>query len=430
MSNYKLETRSLFLRLLEKIFLIGVMMMAFSPLCYGFQWEGMTITPSITSTTEYNDNIAYDEEVAKEDDVINHVNPGLHILVPGKRAELELSYEAGFEFFAMNHDLNDVTHAAKARARIQPLEHMNFTLTDDFYRGSDVGTIDILGLGIRRARDKFWTNDSMSSLEYIFSPDLSLKLNYENRITKYDKKALLADSNVNNVNPVLTYRIGHSIFILDYTYTHQEFQTEFDKLNGHLIGLGYEYRLDPRTSILASSLFAHRNFTGPVSDYIIYDFLVGLRRDLTSHLSITARGGYLLYDPEGMEEANNFVGNCTLTYTAEKTRIDLIAEAGYEEVFTAIENLGYASSWEVSGSLSHALHRFWRVELRGLYGERDYKYRTREDRYWTGGAALVYEPVPWFTAEVRYEHEGLDVFRGTEPSYKLNRVMLTLQLRY
>jgi hypothetical protein len=428
MSNYKLATRSSFLRLLGKIFFIGVMMLAYSPVCYGFQWKGMEIIPSITSTTEYNDNIFYDEE-HEEEDVINRVSPGLAIHVPGTRAELELAYEAGFEFFAKNPDWNNVEHMATGRVRIQPLEHLRFTLNDTFFRGEDTALIDLYGL--RRRRERYWANTITPSFEYTFGPDRVLSLNYENDIIDYDSPDLF-DSREDIVNPVLTYGIGHSIFTLDYTYNHGDFETDFGDLDGHAAGLGYEYRLNPLTSIFATSHVLLRNYTGAEAiDYRAYEILVGLRRQLFQHLSVSAQGGYLFFDPEEAKGSGSFIGNITVTYEVlERTLFEFVAEKGYEEIFTAIENLGYASSWGVTGVLSHTLHRFWRVELMGSYRGRDYEQTLRKDWFWTAGGTLAFEPVDWFSAELHYEHTAFDSTASDVYDYVINRVMLILQLRY
>lgn len=429
MFDCSLETRSLFLKLLKEIFLIVVMVIAFSTVCSAFQWKGIEITPSITSTTEYSDNVFYDDEDVVKD-VINRISPGLAIRVPGTRSEFEFAYTAGFEFFAENPDWNDVTHEATGRIRIQPLQYIIFTLDDSFVRGSDPTLIDIFGL--RRVREKFSSNSLRPSLEYTFGPDRVLSLNYTNEMIEYDRSTLLLDSREDTVNPVLTYRIGRSSLVtLDYTYTHGDFETAFDELDGNAVVLGYEYSLTPRTSILADGHFLLRNFTGPmVVDYKIYAFLLGLRRELTPHLTIEAQGGYLRYEPDEMDEEDNFTGIFTVIYESGRMRGSVSAERGYQEIFAAIENLGYASSWRVTGSFEYTLHRFWSIELTGSYNDRDFSYQPREDRYWTAGGTLSFEPVEWFEAEVRYEHEVLDVLRAVEPGYKVNRVMLTLQLRY
>lgn len=432
MSDCNLATRSLFLRLLGKIFLIGMMVLACSPVCYGFQWKGMEIIPSLTYTAEYNDNIFYDEENEKEEDVINRVNPGLALLIPGTRSELELAYTAGFEFFSHNSDLFNVQHMAMGRLRIQPIEHLKFTLNDSFLRGEDVGDIDIYGLS--RERERYWANNLTPSLEYTFGPDRVLSLNYVNEIIDYDSPDL-SDTWVDNVNPVLTYGIGHSIFTLDYTYTHGDFEADWGDLDGHVAGLGYEYHINPRTSIFANSHFSLRNYTGAEAiDYRIYEILVGLRRQLFQHLSVSAQGGYLFFDPfypEVAKESGGFIGNVTVTYEVlERTLFHFIAKKGYEELFAAIENLGYANSWEVTGILSHTLHRFWLIELTGSYKGRDYEHILRKDRFWNAGGTLAFEPVDWFSAELSYDHIAFDTTASDVNDYVSNRVMLILQLRY
>jgi hypothetical protein len=428
MSDYKLETRSLFLRLLKKIPLIAVIMMVYIPVCYGFEWKGMEITPAITSVTEYNDNLLYVTK-GRTSDVINRVEPSFAISVPGTRTALNLAYTAGFEFFSMHPEFNDVTHTATGMVRIQPVQHLVFTCDDTFTRAKDLAVIDLLGL--RRQREWFYSNSVTPSIEYTFGSNRTLRLNYGNSIIDYDNPTI-SDSRLHTVNPVLKYGIGLSTFTLDYTYMYGDFDTPtMGILDGNAVGLGYEYRVTPRTSILANGLFAFRDFNGPeFTDYKVYDFLVGLRWDFTPHLSLLARGGYLRYDPDEQKAVNSFIGNLTVTYTVEdRTRFNFTADTGYEEIFASIENLGYARSWGITGTLFHTLHPFWRVELQGSYRNRDFVFAFRKDRFWTTVGALVFEPAHWFKAEVRYEHTELDS-TGIGDSYKVNSVMLTLQFRY
>jgi hypothetical protein len=432
MSDYKLETGSMFLRQVEKVFLIiitGGMMIAFSTVCYGFQWEGMEIMPSITLVTEYNDNIYY--SYANEvDDVINRVEPGFALHVPGTRSELNLAYTAGFEFFAMHPGLNDVTHAATGMVRLQPTEHLIFTCNDIFSRAKDLAEIDLLGL--RRQREWFWANTVTPSLAYTFGPDRILKLSYENNTIDFDNP-ILADSYENKVNGLLTYRITRrGIVTLDYTYLNGEYpHTDIGTLDGHAMILGYEYHLNPLTSILANSSVLFRHFTGPTfTDYNVYDFLLGFKRNLSANLTIEVQGGYLRFAPYGMKAIDSGVGIFNVTYTLlSNTTFTFRADKGYEELFAAIETLGYTQSWGVNATLSHTLYRFWSIELNGAYRHRDYIDVPRVDRFWTAGGSLVFEPVKWFRGELSYEHTSLDSSYVLS-SNKVNRVMLTLQLKY
>jgi hypothetical protein len=426
MSYYNREIRSLFLRLLKEIILIGVMVIAFSPMCYAFLWKSIEITPSITSETEYNDNIYY--EPVRQADTIYRVEPGLAILfpVPSTRWDLELAYAAAFEIYRENSDLNDWAHDASGTVRIQPLENIIFTCEDSFYRGKDFGEIDVLGL--RRRRELYLMNTGAPSLEYTFGPNRVLRLNYVNTIIDYDRPTV-ADTREDTVNPVLTYGMGRSIVKLDYKFTYGEYETGLGILDGHAVALGYEYLLNPVTSILVNGRFFARYFTGPAEDYYLYALLVGLRRDLTATLSIEAQGGYLRYQPEELEADNSFIGILTATWTLERLTFNFTADMGYDEIFIGVENLGYASAWGVSGSFAYALHKFWSVELTGTYRHRDYAPEPRTDDSWAAGCALIFEPLVWFSARVRYEHAGFNT-TGVIDDYDLNHVMLTLQLSY
>ena len=429
MSYCSLATRSLFLRLLEKVFLIGAMVIAFSPVCYGFHWKNIEIVPSLTSETEYNDNIYY-AKWGTEADVINRVIPGLTILfpVPSTQWDLELAYTPIFEFFSENEDLNDVAHEATGRVRIQPQENIIFTCEDSFFRGKDFGEIDVLGL--RRMREKFWSNTVTPSLEYTFGPNRVLSLEYINAMIDYDNPSL-ADSREDTVNPMLTYGMGRNIVTLDYKYTYGAFQTDFQNLDGHAVTLEYEYLLNPRTSILSEGRFLYRDFNLGDFDYKIYYFLLGFRMDLLANLSIEARGGYLRYQPEPLDEEyeDSFIGMLTATYELERLTFNFTADMGYDELYTAIEILGYASAWGVKGSFAYNLHRFWSVELTGEYRERDFMFYDRDDYFWTAGWALIFEPVAWFSATVSYEHAALNSSVDID-DYDVNRGMLVLEFSY
>ena len=104
---------------------------------------------------------------------------------------------------------------------------------------------------------------------------------------------------------------------------------------------------------------------------------------------------------------------------------------GYEEFFDAVEDLGYVSSWGVTGTFFHTLHRFWSIEVTGSYRERDYEFIPRKDKFWTAGGTIAFEPVDWFRGELRYEHTAFDTMATLEANdYVSNRVMLILQFMY
>lgn len=425
-SDCNRATRSSFLRFFTKAVIAGVTAFSMSGGASAFQWKGMEITPSITTETEYTDNLFYDEH-NQEEDVINRVSPGIAIRIPGQYRELEFSYAAGFEFFVENPDQDTVTHTARARARIQPVERLNIIVEDTFFRGTDVGEIDIYGL--RRRREDYWHNTVTSNMEYTFGTNRVLNLGYVNRKLAYDRSDL-EDSREDTGTAHLRYQISQrNIAIVGYTYTHGDFESEFGELDGHIVELGYEYLFNPQTTIFVNGSFLLRNYTGPTEvDYRVYNSLLGIRRELAPHLSISAAGGYFYYDPDEGDESDGFSGNCTATYELERTKFNFVAHIGYEEILFAVEDLGLAFGWGVTGSISHMLHRFWRVEASGSYNFRDYEDSPREDRFWTARTALSFEPVDWFNARIRYEHSELNARAASD--YKVNRVILTLRFSY
>ncbi len=414
---------SSFRRFLITLLLMSVAMMSGS--AQAFRWNDLEITPLLRSETEYCDNIYWREE-NEEEDLIERIMAGVAVSYHRVPIDAELSYRAGFEFFTHNPDEDTWTHTVDGSFRYMPSENLTFEVSDTFMRSKEVSAIDVYG--VERRRELYWSNTFSPHLYYAFGPNRSIDLLYRFSKTEFDETTE-RNSEEHTFSSTLRYPLAERhILSPSYTFLYGRFESDLDSLYGHTFELLYEYLYDPHTTPYVRGGVMSREYTGEAVDYMNYHLLLGIRKELLPHLTVSAEGGYLYYDPDEGDEKGGFEGRVTVSYAWERVTLEFTAEKGFSEVLFGAENLGYATSWGVRSRLEYHFAEPWWFTLSGTYSEYDYEHVDRKDRFFSTEVGLSYRPLRWLETGLRYAYDRLRS-RGAE-DYEVNRIMLYVQLTY
>ena len=116
-----------------------------------------TLTPSITLTEEFNDNIFIDNDRRKRD-FITGITPGLAITFEDATRRLNLAYSFTAELFARetdeSHAFDRQSFVGEAAWRVNP--QLTLTLADTFAFSTDTSLVATEG--VSTGRDRAWSN--------------------------------------------------------------------------------------------------------------------------------------------------------------------------------------------------------------------------------------------------------------------------------
>ena len=387
--------------------------------------------PYITVQENYDSNIDLTSNRFKRDDFITTITPGFKFSTAPKspttgefrqtptaeeRYGIDLDFNAGFNFYAKNHEDNDISLNGLLNAWYALTQNLNFRVRDYLIRSDDIrepaySSTAIPGqyLPSRTVKRTPWFRNVFEpSVEYRFGRENLIALNYRNNV--YNIQSRTGEDSVENyINPKITYwfdiRNGVS---LEYGLTLGNFQGSPD-LVGHMATGRYTYRFNPRTSIFGEYTQLWRNFDPPSIDYVVYRPSLGIEHAFNQTLSARAQLGYYRADPKKGSAVDGPFFDVLLTQRAQRTTYTLSLQGGYTEDFFTAENQGFTQYYRAIGSITYQLLQRMSV---GTYGSYEwYKNpgtvivgKKPIDNIWAVGGNASYQILRWLTISMDVSH--------------------------
>ncbi len=373
---------------------IGCFLLGSTP-ASALNFQGITVTPSVSYTGEYDDNI-FRTPVNKRGDYINTISPGIALqAVPGN-------------------------HVLKAYYRADILRYSNNSSQDTVRHFANLGTyFNFNRLQLRLKEDFAHTDDFPSS-------ELTQRIKRnENSLTggfDYD----VADR----------WGVGFDFTwgITDYLDPNFDFLSE----NAYTYATNIYYRISEKTRVFAEYDFVQEVFFNDKtrSDYR-HRGLLGVRGELTERLTLTAKGGYEhlnYYNTDTRSSQNNFVMALDGSYRPlERLQFNLLVTVSTQASSFA-DNADYTEYMAILGASYNFTPKI-AVVPKGFFGADTYKESTlntgngmvekRLDYIFGGGLAVRYQIQKWLRLEVAYEFQRRDS-NFSEFSYSDNRAFFTV----
>lgn len=224
----------------------------------------LTITPSITISEEYNDNI-FSNNANKDWDFITGFTPGITIALQRPTYQLSAGYNFTAEVYARHSELSNAAnrHNLALNAAYQASPRLSFTFSEYFTydRNTNAATLEAVSTGRREA----WSNTVAPGLSWVITPLMTTRVYGSYTIERFGGSTDDQNAGLTRAQDSDTYRIGVA---LDRTFTPRltgtaSYEFAYLDIEGepatmtHTPRLGVSYQV---TSTLAASLSGGPSF--------------------------------------------------------------------------------------------------------------------------------------------------------------------------
>lgn len=371
-----------------------------------------TITPSLTLSGEYTDNV---DSVAtgERDDFITVVSPGIRVDVLEQRYRASLGYTPGFAFHNRDSQDDYVRHNADALFAAQLSQQTELTLTDRYTRTNEPRTTideeEIYGEWVdptlRRGRETWYSNTASVSLNHRFGREDSFALGYRHRLLENDDPSL-EDSQRHTPWASLTHWFNANYGLQTdvsyerglFEYDNQEFMGDVnDDLKQYQGTVKAIHRIDRRFQWFLRYTHTKVDYDGLTPDYTIYDPGVGFVWAMAEDTTLDFDIGYFVQDRDRLDEESGLSFAGGLNKRWKKGSLRLSAESGYEEASYGAENLGLDMYYQASARGVYDLTREVSLSADAAYRYNEYVNRIprREDDVYNTAVGIHYKPSAW-----------------------------------
>lgn len=400
-----------------------------------------TLTPRISIQNQYDDNIDLDPN--KDSDWITTVSPGLALALESKRTRMNLNYASGFSFYRNDSSRDNARHQGTLLWEEQLSRQFRLEVTDTFIRSEDPilvteGQIE----EVFRDRRVYYRNNGQVNLLYEFSNKSRLSLGYRNRYLD-SQSSRTEDS------------IGHEGFLDTRTWFGPQFGIELiSKINRgkfeqpeafdpnetsedfyqYALDLVLNYRRHSSRLLYAKYNLIYQDFDEPApgidtEDYRVHLIALGLDFSLSPRTAFNAEGGYFIQDFLNGHKRDGILFEMNLDTRKKRASLRLQGSSGYAQEYFSSENLGSAKFYQTFGSIDYLLTKNLRFSASANYRWMDYFEEDRKDEIWRTGTGFSFSFWRRLSLSLDAVHSERDSTDGTL-DFKDNRIMLSLTGAY
>ena len=391
------------------------------------------ITPMVTVSEVYDDNIFLDRDDTKSD-YITAVSPGIGLNMYSQHNGLDLFYAPTFVKYHEYSDNDTTRHNARAHFWQQMGQNVRFDLRDDYLKSEDPAEVSLAGYEeqqrLRHTRYTYERNIAEAALQYRFGPEDSLNIGYRHELLE-NKDPSLDDTTEHGPYGGVTYWFNkHNGMDLNYRYTKASFERNDgnpsgDDFDGHDVDLRYLYRWNQRTRAHIGYGYTSRDFEDESrEDRTVHAGSVGVTHRFSPLTSLSLDVGYYKPEGHGTDDEGHLSYGATLNKTLERGSLSLSARSGWDEDYLDAEDQrGYTRYWSVGGDVNYALLKNLTAYAGASYRENTYHLTDDEDETFRGRGGLRMGFLRWYSLSLEYAYLNR---RSDDPGdeYVDNRIML------
>ena len=229
--------------------------------------DPLTLTPSLSLSEQYNDNVFFDDRGV--DDFVTSIHEGLSLSYQRPRLSLSLSTGNSSQLYARQTQENSATGAqyGTLTAASQPSERLSLSLSDTMTRvdrtrnSAAPGSAPIppgteqpppeAQASVLLSRGSALTNSFFGSASYLLAPRWTGGVTYSNSLSDFSDPGGSDITNRTGLSLGYAWRPTTSISAF---YSYSRFDTQnFPHTQSHNPGLGFSHQFDPTWSLSASS---------------------------------------------------------------------------------------------------------------------------------------------------------------------------------
>ncbi len=372
-------------------FSIGLIVVAF----LGFPWEvdggglrvgPLTVTPYVTGSGTYTDNVFLTES-NKKSDFYYSILPGIKVRVkPIGRHNFHLDYDADISQFSSYSGADYVVQSLDAGLDLNLPRGFGLKLGDNITYGADLPDFE------GDETSQYLSNLARIEASSTLFDRFGLGLRYSHELKDYERSRDEIDNfDTNTVGGFFRFRIlrGTSMLV-EYVYSITDYQEE---------------RANSKNS------YANRVNTG-------------ITWDITAKTRGTVRGGYLNRRYYRVDREDDVI-YASADISHELTSHIVLSIKGVHDIFdtsNADDNIQFSTSYvssQVSAGLRHTYRKFT-SSIGGDYIFDRYVHddlnagRKRKDTVWRGSAGIDYQMQRWIKLGVKYRYTNLNSNFDTE----------------
>ncbi len=372
------------------------------------------ITPVVTVSEVYDDNIFLDKENTKSD-YITSISPGIGFDIYSQRNGLDLFYAPTFVKYHEYSDNDTTRHNARLHAWQQMGKSLRFDLRDEYLKSEDPAEASLASYEerqrLRHTRYTYERNVADAALRYQFGAEDSLKIGYRHELLE-NKDPLLDDTTEHGPYGGVTYWFDkHNGMDLNYRFTRASFNRNDgnpsgDDFDGHEFDVRYLYRWNQRTRAHVGYGYTIREFEDESrEDRTVHEGLMGITHSFSPLTSLSFDVGY--YKPEGYgtDDKGHASYGATLNRKLERGGLSLRARSGWDEDYLdAEEQRGYTRYWSVGGSVDYVLLKNLTAYANASYRENTYHLTDAGDETFGGRSGLRVGFLRWYSISLEYAY--------------------------
>jgi hypothetical protein len=255
-------------------------------------------TPSASLSTLYDDNIDLDRTNEKSD-LITSLSLGLNVNFTSPKNKFFLQYSPSIVRYK-NQDIDDtIRHRGSLSYTGALSQDLIFEISDTYIRSEDPIEETEGIIGVRTTRKTYQRNMGSAGLSYSFGAEDVFSLGYRHQWLE-NSDISLDDGMVMDPYANLTYwfNVKHGVELsTDYTetsFTRDDNTLPGDDYSGFRHGVGYRYRLNPRTTASINYGYANRTFERSSQEYMVHEGSLGLFQKLSETASYGFSAGYFV----------------------------------------------------------------------------------------------------------------------------------------
>jgi hypothetical protein len=402
--------------------------------CSGYR---TTLTPTLSVTEEYSDNVNASSD-AKKSDFITSIVPGLSLITTSQGRDLAFTYSPSIAYRAESDTNISTGHNATLTASNRFSRHTRldfsdtFTRTDDpyvrreleFTRGEEPQQPQ--DVTRRQNREPYYTNSTMATLRSEFGADDSFFARYQNQILTNDdptvENSIRHEPSI-GVTYWLTPRYGIDARAV---YTRGDFSLETDPFNEYCLVSTFTRRFSPQFDVFLQYTHTAMDFQGPTEKYQVFAPTLGMDFHVSQETFLALSGGLYYRSPDRSDPTTGYVLRGDMARRFSRGALRVSGGTGYQQTFFGAENLGFTEYYEGTVAGTYNLSRRLSGEGSASYTHNDYvDIGERVDDIIILETGLSYLIRPWLSSALRFTHREVD---SSEPndSFAENRVTLSL----
>jgi len=393
--------------------------------------QQITLTPSISVSETYDDNIYLDPQNERSD-YITALSPGIALDMKKSRSELVLSYVPSFVFYGKNSEENTTRHLGNITYRQDIEQRWKFQLTDTYVRSEEpLETTEGIET-IRRTRNPYQRNTGEARMTYLFGPEDKFTAGYRNDLL-INEDPTIEDGTIHEpfVDLVKWFDKWNGMG-LSYRYSVGEFTRDDGNINesdytGHDPAIRYLHRWSPQLSGFVSYAYSTRDFDQSTfrEDYDVHTATIGGEKQFSPQSSLSAEVGYFIQEADRSENENGLSYRVFYRQGYQRARFLVGVSGGWDEQYLEAENRGFVRyrSYEASGEYQF-LERLTGY-AGGLYRQDKYQQNSIDTDSWRTSAGIKWAFHRYLSLMLDYTYSTRD---SDDPAdeYDVNRVMVVL----